>query len=84
MNQNKRIKIIVPVFIVVAIAGIWIFKNTNIEPPTYLGNQSDFVLEATSIDLETLKSHELPIIIDFVADSCFPCKEVLLYIKNLI
>jgi thioredoxin 1 len=83
MNKNKRIKIIVPALIVVAIAGIWLFKNTITKPPTYSENQSDFVLEATSIDLETLKSYELPIIVDFGADSCIPCKEMAPVLKKL-
>ena len=64
-NKKKRIQIIVPILIIIAIAGIWMTKNINKEPPVSLEDQSDFVLEATSIDLEVLKSHELPIIIDF-------------------
>lgn len=75
MNKNKLVKITIPVFIVLVIAGIWIFKNTNSETPSTVENK-DFALEATSIDLELLTSYELPIIIDFGADSCDPCKEM--------
>ncbi|MDD4475220.1 MAG: thioredoxin family protein [Eubacteriales bacterium] len=75
MNKEKLVKIIIPVFIVLVIAGIWIFKNTNSETPPTVENK-DFALEATSIDLELLTSYELPIIIDFGADSCDPCKEM--------
>lgn len=82
-NKKKRIQIIVPILIIIAIAGIWMTKNINKEPPVSLEDQSDFVLEATSIDLEVLKSHELPIIIDFGADSCVPCKEMAPVLKKL-
>lgn len=36
----------------------------------------DFVLEATSIDLDVLTEYGLPIIIDFGADYCAPCREM--------
>ena len=36
----------------------------------------DFVLSVSEIDLDQLKSYGLPIIIDFGADSCIPCKEM--------
>jgi thioredoxin 1 len=35
---------------------------------------ADFALEAEAIDLAALLSYKLPIIIDFGADSCVPCK----------
>jgi thioredoxin 1 len=38
---------------------------------------ADFDLHVeTELDLDTLKSYNLPIIIDFGADSCIPCKEM--------
>ena len=64
------------------IAGIWIFKNTNSDAPPITDNK-DFTLEATNIDLEVLTSYELPIIIDFGADSCIPCKEMAPVLKTL-
>lgn len=36
----------------------------------------DFDLAATEIDLEKLKTYGLPIIIDFGADDCPPCKQM--------
>lgn len=33
-------------------------------------------MEVTNIDLDNLTSYGLPIIIDFGADSCIPCKEM--------
>ena len=44
---------------------------------------ADFDLLATSIDLEQLKSYKLPIIIDFGADECIPCKEMAPVLKKL-
>lgn len=82
MDKKKLVKIIVPVCIVLIIAGIWIFKNTNSDAPPITDNK-DFTLEATNIDLEVLTSYELPIIIDFGADSCIPCKEMAPVLKAL-
>jgi thioredoxin 1 len=36
----------------------------------------DFELEAASIDLDALKEYNLPIIIDFGADYCEPCRDM--------
>ena len=82
MDKKKLVKIIVPVCIVLIIAGIWIFKNANSDAPPITDNK-DFTLEATNIDLEVLTSYELPIIIDFGADSCIPCKEMAPVLKTL-
>jgi len=43
----------------------------------------DFLLAANVIDLDKLKSYGLPIIIDFGADSCIPCKEMAPVLKKL-
>lgn len=44
---------------------------------------ADFLLAESEIDLERLKSYGLPIIIDFGADSCIPCKEMAPVLKKL-
>lgn len=78
-------KILVPILIAATLTIIWIVKThptpTPIDEQT--GNVADFVLEATSIDLDTLKEYKLPIIIDFGADSCIPCKEMAPVLKTL-
>ncbi len=87
MDKKRLIRIIVPVCIVLVIAGIWIFKNADKKAPATPKNndsaslvtpksEEDFVLETDSVDIEALKAYGLPIIIDFGSDSCNPCKEM--------
>jgi len=96
MNKKKLIRIIVPVCIVIAVAAIWFMKNVNSNFDTSdmaagtNPNNSDkvysdvnFTLEATSVELDVLKAYGLPIIIDFGADSCIPCKEMAPVLKTL-
>jgi thioredoxin 1 len=95
-SKNKlAIKIVLPIILVLIVGGIWFVKN-NIEgkgslfspaaDSTYEPNATpnpDLLLEATEVDLEQLKSYGLPIIIDFGADSCIPCKEMAPVLKKL-
>ena len=97
MDKKKLLKVIIPICLILIVAGIWIFKNVNkgsdpiLDLPEDKGsenlvtpkNQEDFVLEATSIDLDALKEYKLPIIIDFGADSCIPCKKMAPVLKTL-
>lgn len=78
MDKRKLIRIIVPIFIVIVIAGIWVFKNSNpgLAVSVTPNNSQDFVLESEAIDLDALAAYGLPIIIDFGSDSCIPCKEM--------
>ena len=86
MNIKKEkpksvIKIIVPILIIVVIAGIFILKSYQEKPMA--ANTGDFILEASTIDLEQLKSYGLPMVIDFGADSCIPCKEMAPVLQKL-
>jgi thioredoxin 1 len=79
MNKKKLfLKILVPILIAITIIAIWIFKThptpTAINQDT--GKNEDFVLAASSVNLDELKEYKLPIIIDFGSDSCIPCKQM--------
>ena len=146
-NKNKKklaLKIILPVLVVVIIAGIWFYKTNETSQETANSGSSvttpdksqaitdssssvnttdetqesadssssinitdesqetseissskttavetqekadiNFLLAASEIDLEKLKSYGLPIIIDFGADECIPCKEMAPVLKKL-
>ncbi|MEA5143238.1 MAG: thioredoxin family protein [Oscillibacter sp.] len=81
MTNKKKLlmKILVPALVVVAIVVLWAVKthpaasDSDNELVT-AENEGDFLLAASSIDLETLTAYGLPIVIDFGSDSCIPCK----------
>jgi len=88
MNKRKVLRVAAPLIIVVAIVGIWAFKNavesTEEAPqPGQSGTeivlteeeQDDFALDVSALDLEKLTSYGLPIVIDFGAGWCSPCKQ---------
>lgn len=96
LDKSKVIKLIVPVLIIAVIGSIWSFKNRDeaslakpIETPVSSGEISTNdkaminTLEATSLDLDELKTQGLPIIIDFGADECMACKEMAPILKEL-
>ena len=89
MKSKLWIKIFIPVLILVAIGGIWIVKNinekstdnpansqNNLELSENLKNADFGLRETEEIDFKALSSYGLPIIIDYGADSCIPCKEM--------
>lgn len=83
-KKGLALKIIIPVIIVFILAGIWIFKNVNDGSEVSNQNNPDFALFVTEkLDMEKLKSYGLPIIIDFGADSCIPCKLMAPVLKDL-
>lgn len=72
-------KTLLVIAIVAAIAVIWFVKNGGTQRDTTAGieqSQADFALEAESVDLTSLLTYGLPVIIDFGSDSCIPCKEM--------
>ncbi len=89
------LKLLVPVLIIAVIGGMWMVKNAS-EKPTDSTSESqntslpdnlkdaDFSLSATEeIDFEALSEYGLPIIADYGADSCIPCKQMAPILKTL-
>lgn len=77
IRKRKLLQILLPVFIILVIAGIWVYKNyeKDAEPLSPV-DEGDFALVADSLDIEVLTAYGLPIIIDFGADYCAPCRQM--------
>lgn len=83
-QQKTRgiLKILVPVLIVLVVVILYFIKNpigvpaeTTIDPAKGEYASVEFDLDATNdFDLEKTLSYGLPVIVDFGADSCEPCK----------
>ena len=80
-KSKSVLKIIAPILIIVVILGIFILKSN--QEKSMAANTGEYALEATAIDLDQLKSYGLPIVIDFGADSCVPCKEMAPVLQKL-
>lgn len=85
-NASRWVRIVIPILIVVVIGVMWFVKNgsspSSAPETTDLG--ADFSLNATeAVDFEVLAEHGLPVIIDYGADSCIPCKQMAPVLKKL-
>ncbi len=84
MSKKKILSVVVIFIIVIGIAGIWFIKNSQRnELENDLSNSGDIIsnpdfdLEVKeTLDIEKLKTYGLPIIIDFGADFCMPCRQM--------
>lgn len=86
--KKRHLQIIVPLLIVVAVAGLWLVKNLGNDSaggfsaaeqatlPAHL-QDADFSLVATgAVDMAALAQYGLPMIIDYGFESCGPCRRM--------
>lgn len=92
MKHTPWLKILVPILIVAVIGVMWFVKNQPsdselivvTDPTAGQLDGADFSLNATElIDYEVLSEYGLPIIVDYGADSCVPCKQMAPVLQNL-
>ncbi len=77
------LKILVPVLIVAAIAVIFIVKNASEEDAPNLPDELFGLNATTEIDFASLAEYGLPVIVDYGADSCIPCKQMAPVLKTM-
>lgn len=76
MENSKKniIRIVTVVAIVAVIAGIYLIKT--IPDQSSAAADVTYPLEVSAVDMDELKESHLPIVIDFGATECIPCKEM--------
>lgn len=81
MKHKTLLRILVPLIIVALIAGIFLIKDGQrkqeaARQAALAKDNPAWLLEETSVDLDSYLSHGLPLIMDFGAEDCPPCQEM--------
>lgn len=87
MNKNKWVKIGVLLLVAALVGGVWLIKDgkktelktagiQNGADGLAQGQDPNFVLYTTKMDVAALSAYGLPMILDFGADDCIPCQEM--------
>ncbi len=71
-NKKKIARIVVPLVIILTVGGLWIYKS--ISENSEVASNHDTPLEISSVDMNEVKSHNLPIMLDFGGEDCQPCQ----------
>ncbi len=74
MNK-KSLRIVIVFVIFIAVGIMWGLKSTQSNGAKY-NSDAAYPLYMTKINMEEMVASNMPIIIDFGADSCIPCKEM--------
>lgn len=83
-KKTVAVKVLVLLLIGGAIAGIWLAKNAKSDAPPAAASHPDFALNVTgTLDLEALKSHGLPILVEFGSEDCPACKMMAPIVEQL-
>ncbi len=85
-KKSLLLKILIPAAITAVIGVMWIVKTqlNKPEPQEIIIDGADFSLNVTNeIDFAALAEYGLPVIADYGADSCIPCKEMAPVLKTM-
>ncbi len=85
-KKSLLLKILIPAAIIAVIGVMWIVKTqfNKPEPQEIIIAGADFSLNETNeIDFAALAEYGLPVIADYGADSCIPCKEMAPVLKTM-
>ncbi len=79
MKHKHVLRVVIPVLVILAAAGLWLMKDAQRTASAQLqqavaGDNPAFVLEDTEFDLDSYLSHGLPVVLDFGAEECGPCQ----------